>query len=133
MVKRPRTRAADKLLIINAPRPPSLLHILGFAMSLPFTPMPVLHDAFISLLRAYSPSAFQALARYADPAVTLELRRGTFGGQIVLASRLHNRRYACREMDGRVPSTRFTDVLLDERISAARETATRIDPDGRLV
>lgn len=95
------TRAADKLLIIDLPRPPALLHILGLAWNLPFTPVvPVLHDGFISSLRAYSPSALRALARYADPAITLELRQRkrlysltrTFGLQIVLASRLRSRR-----------------------------------------
>jgi hypothetical protein len=46
---------------------------------LPLTMLvPVVHDGFISLLRAYSPSALSALARYADPAITLELRRGPF-------------------------------------------------------
>jgi ubiquinone/menaquinone biosynthesis C-methylase UbiE len=87
------TRAADKLLIIDLPRPPSVLHILRLALMLPFTPVvPFLHDKFISSLRAYSPSALRALARHADPGITLKLRRGAFNyPQIVLASRLRSR------------------------------------------
>jgi ubiquinone/menaquinone biosynthesis C-methylase UbiE len=87
------TRVANKLLIIDLPRPPSLLHIVLSLWALPFTPiMPVLHDGFISGLRAYSPSALRALARYADPAITLELRGGALGFQIVMATRLRSRR-----------------------------------------
>lgn len=82
------TRAARKLLIIDLPRPPSWLHLAGLALRLPLTPVrPSAHDGFISSLRAYSPSALRALARHADPAITVELRRGPFKPQIVLASR----------------------------------------------
>jgi hypothetical protein len=87
------TRAAHKLLIIDLRRPPSLLLILKLALRLPFTPViPAQHDGFISSLRAYSPSALRALARHADPAITVELRGGAFRPQIVLASRLRSRR-----------------------------------------
>ncbi len=82
------TRAAHKLLIIDLRRPPSLLHILVLALSLPLTPViPIMHDGFISKLRAYSPSALRELARHADPAITVEIRGGAFRPQIVLASR----------------------------------------------
>ena len=62
-------------------------------LTLPFAPiMPVSHDGFISGLRAYSPSALRALARYADPAITVELRGGgVMTPQIVVASRLRSR------------------------------------------
>ncbi|WP_228534269.1 class I SAM-dependent methyltransferase [Nocardia sp. BSTN01] len=69
------TRAADKLLIIDLSRAPSFLHLVMVALALPLTIIPYWHDALISSLRAYSPSALRALARYADPAITLELRR----------------------------------------------------------
>ncbi|OXR41575.1 putative epoxidase LasC [Nocardia cerradoensis] len=69
------TRAADKLLIIDLSRAPSLLHLVMVALALPLTIIPYWHDALISSLRAYSPSALRALARYADPSITLELRR----------------------------------------------------------
>jgi SAM-dependent methyltransferase len=86
------TRVADELLIIDAPRPPSLLHILILALMLPLAMVvPVVHDGFIASLGCYSPSALRALARYADPAITLELRGGVFRTQIVLASRLRSR------------------------------------------
>jgi hypothetical protein len=76
------TRAAHKLLIIDLRRPPSLLLILKLALRLPFTPViPAQHDGFISSLRAYSPSALRALARHADPAITVELRGGVFRPQ----------------------------------------------------
>jgi ubiquinone/menaquinone biosynthesis C-methylase UbiE len=89
------TRVASKLLIIDLRRLPSPLHVVQLASMLPLTKLvPVVHDGFISLLRAYSPSALSALARYADPAITLELRRGPFSPmgrpQIVVARRLHS-------------------------------------------
>jgi ubiquinone/menaquinone biosynthesis C-methylase UbiE len=85
------TRVASKLLIIDLWRPPPLLHILGLALILPFTRViPSQHDGFISSLRAYSPSALRALARHADPAITVELRGGAFKPQIVVARRLHS-------------------------------------------
>ncbi len=69
------TRAADKLLIIDLPRPASLLHIAQLAPMLPLAMVfPMLHDGFISSLRAYSRSALLALARHADPAIKVDLR-----------------------------------------------------------
>jgi ubiquinone/menaquinone biosynthesis C-methylase UbiE len=82
------TRAADKLLIIDLPRPGPSLHLVQLALALPLAMVvPFWHDGFISSLRAYSPSALRALARYADPAITVELRGGAFRPQIVVASR----------------------------------------------
>jgi SAM-dependent methyltransferase len=88
------TRAADKLLIIDLPRLGPSLHLVQLAMALPLAMVvPYWHDAFISSLRAYSPSALRALARYADPAITVELPRGgAFSPQIVVASPLRSRR-----------------------------------------
>jgi ubiquinone/menaquinone biosynthesis C-methylase UbiE len=86
------TRVAGKLLIIDMPRLPSLLHILQLALQLPFVMVvPVAHDGFIASLGCYSRSALRALAQHADPAITLEQRGGAFGTQIVVASRLGSR------------------------------------------
>lgn len=82
------TRAATKLLIIDLPRPPSLLHIARLATMLPFAPcVPFLHDGVISSLRTYSPSALRALAEHADPTIDIELRGGLFSPQVALARR----------------------------------------------
>ena len=79
------TRAANKLLMA---RPPSLLHIMRLAAWLPFAPvLPLAHDGVISSLRSYSPSALWALANYADPAISVQLRSGLLGPQVVVASR----------------------------------------------
>jgi SAM-dependent methyltransferase len=87
------TRVADKLLIIDLPRLPPLLNTVQLAWMLAFVRVsPAAHDGFISALRAYGPSALRALARHADPAITVEVRGGGFGPQIVLASRLRSRR-----------------------------------------
>ena len=85
------TRVADKLLIIDIPRPPSLLHALKLAFGLPLSMLvPVIHDGIIASLGTYSRSALRALAKYADPVITLELRGGAFTSQVVVASRLHS-------------------------------------------
>ncbi|KWX66910.1 methyltransferase type 11 [Mycobacterium sp. NAZ190054] len=82
------TRAAGKLLIIDLPRPPALLHVLRLATMLPWAPVvPFVHDGVISSLRAYSPSALRALAACADPPVDLELRGGLFSPQVAVAWR----------------------------------------------
>jgi SAM-dependent methyltransferase len=82
------TRAATKLLIIDLPRPPSLLHIVRLATMLPLAPwIPFAHDGVISSLRTYSPSALRALARHADPSIDIELRGGLAGPQIAVANR----------------------------------------------
>jgi len=71
------TRVADKLLIIDVQRLPALLLLVQLALSLPLSKLvPVVHDAWISNLRAYSPSALRALARHADPSIELQLRGG---------------------------------------------------------
>ena len=58
------TRAANKLLIIDLPRPPAPLHLLRLATMLPFAPfVPFVHDGVISSLRAYSPSALAGAGR----------------------------------------------------------------------
>ncbi|OBA84207.1 hypothetical protein A9W99_05230 [Mycobacterium sp. 1164966.3] len=89
------TRVADKLLIIDISRMRPALHLLDLALILPLAMVvPYWHDAFISSLRTYSPSALRALARYASPTITLELRRhpAWFPGspQIALASLARN-------------------------------------------
>jgi SAM-dependent methyltransferase len=82
------TRVADKLLIIDLPRPPAPLHLLRLVTMLPFAPfLPFLHDGLISSLRTYSPSALRTLAAHADPAITLELRGGLVSPQVAVASR----------------------------------------------
>jgi len=82
------TRAANKLLIIDLRRPPPPLHLVVLAFVLPVTGLiPVAHDGFISSLRAYSPSALRALAHYADPAITVEIRTRRFGPTVAVASR----------------------------------------------
>ncbi len=80
------TRVADRLLIIDLPRPPAPLHVLRLATMLPLAPfIPFVHDGVISSLRSYSPSALRALAEHAG--VTIELRGGLFSPQIAVASR----------------------------------------------
>jgi SAM-dependent methyltransferase len=82
------TRVADKLVIIDLPRPPSPLHILRLAAMLPLAPVvPFVHDGMISSLRTYSPSALRALAAHAEPAIEVELRGGLMNPQVVVASR----------------------------------------------
>ena len=86
------TRAADKLLIIDLPRPPSPLHLLRLATMLPLAPVvPFVHDGVISSLRAYSPSALRALAAHADPVIDVQLRGGLISPQVVVASRRPSR------------------------------------------
>ncbi len=82
------TRVADKLLIIDLPRPPAPLHLLRLAVMLPFAPfVPFVHDGVISSLRTYSPSALRALAAHAGPGISLELRGGLISPQVAVASR----------------------------------------------
>jgi hypothetical protein len=82
------TRVADKLLIIDLPRPPSLLHILRLATMLPLAPViPFVHDGVISSLRTYSPSALRALAAHAGPDIEVTLRGGPMSPQVVVAQR----------------------------------------------
>ena len=82
------TRVADKLVIIDLPRPPTPLHLLRLATMLPLAPfVPFVHDGVISSLRTYSPSALRALAEYADPSIDVELRGGLMNPQVVVATR----------------------------------------------
>src|SRR5262249_39387952 len=85
------TRGADKLLIIDLPRLPSLLHIVQLATFLPFMVIPFVHDGFISSLRAYSPSALRALAAHAGPRIQVELRNSRWGPQVLVASAANHR------------------------------------------
>lgn len=79
-------RVADKLIVIDLPRPPSPLHLLRLATMLPLAPfVPFVHDGVISSLRCYSPSAMQALATHAG--VELTVRTGLFGPQVSVATR----------------------------------------------
>lgn len=87
------TRVATELLIVDLPRPPSMLHLVRLAQMLPFAMIPFVHDGIISSLRCYSPSALRSLARHADPAIRLELRGGGSlrpRPQIVTATRLRD-------------------------------------------
>ena len=80
------TRVADKLLIIDLPRPPAPWHVLRLATMLPLAPfIPFVHDGVISSLRSYSPSALRALAEHAG--VDIELRGGLLSPQIAVAVR----------------------------------------------
>ncbi|OHV03494.1 methyltransferase type 11 [Mycobacterium talmoniae] len=73
------TRVAHKLLIIDLPRLSAPVHVVQLVCLLPFAVVfPVMHDGLISALRAYSPSALRALARYADPTITVEVRKSAF-------------------------------------------------------
>jgi SAM-dependent methyltransferase len=82
------TRAANKLLIIDLRRWRAPLQVVQLALTLPFTGLvPPLHDAVISSLRAYSPSALRALAQYADPAITVEFRAKPPGTTAMVAGR----------------------------------------------
>jgi phospholipid N-methyltransferase len=70
------TRAANKLLIIDLPRRRPALQVVWLGCYLPLAAViPSVHDGIISTMRAYSPSAMRALARHADPAIRVELRR----------------------------------------------------------
>jgi len=80
------TRVAGKFLVIDLPRPPSLLHIVKLASFMPLLAIPFVHDGFISSLRAYSPSALRALAAAADPRIEVEVRGGPLGPQVFVAS-----------------------------------------------
>jgi ubiquinone/menaquinone biosynthesis C-methylase UbiE len=79
------TRVAATFLVIDLPRPPSLLHIVKLASFVPFLAIPFVHDGFISSLRAYSPSALRALAAQADPRIDVEVRGGPLSPQVFVA------------------------------------------------
>jgi len=82
------TRVANKLLIIDLARLPSLLHIATLATIAPFTLVwPFAHDGFISLLRSYSASAMRALAAHADTGIEVEIVPSSIDRQVVIARR----------------------------------------------
>ncbi|MEV6102010.1 hypothetical protein [Nocardia sp. NPDC051981] len=58
--------------------------LIVMACSSPFAVAPVLHDAYISLLRSYSTSAFIALGSAADPTITAKFLPTTTGQAAVL-------------------------------------------------
>ncbi|WP_405161382.1 class I SAM-dependent methyltransferase [Nocardia sp. NBC_01499] len=77
------TRIGTKFLVIDLARLPTpilpLIPLLGLVVAAPgalrkgpITILPFLHDAIISMLRAYRPQALAALAEFADPAITVE-------------------------------------------------------------
>jgi ubiquinone/menaquinone biosynthesis C-methylase UbiE len=80
------TRVAGKFLVIDLPRPPSLLHVVKLASFMPFLVIPFVHDGLISSLRAYSPSALRALAAQADPRIEVQVRGGPLSPQVFVAS-----------------------------------------------
>jgi SAM-dependent methyltransferase len=75
------TRVAKRFLVIDLKRQTplalmlfSVLRPLLQLLVLPWSSLrPLLHDGFISVLRAYSPSALEALGRAADPAMGVEI------------------------------------------------------------
>lgn len=82
------TRVADRFMIIDMPRLRSPLHLVRLATMLPFVVLhPFAHDGFITSLRTYSRSAFQALAAHADPSIELRFVDSLLGPEVVVASR----------------------------------------------
>ena len=82
------TRVADVLVIVDLPRPPAPVHLAKIASMLPAALFwPFAHDGLISSMRAYSPSAFRALAAHADPSIELEIDAGSLLGQFTAAAR----------------------------------------------
>lgn len=62
-----------KILELGAP---PWRHVVQLPFMLPLAMMfPVIHDGYISALGAYSPSALRTLVRYADPPISIEVRR----------------------------------------------------------
>jgi SAM-dependent methyltransferase len=77
------TRVGKRFLVLDLERQSPWTLMLMTALKpavqllvLPFSSLrPLIHDAYISALRAYSPSAFEALAHAADPAVQTAILR----------------------------------------------------------
>jgi hypothetical protein len=75
------TRVAKRFLVIDLKRRSPLGTLLFPVVTLPLNLVlmpwswiqPSLHDGFISALRAYSPSAMQALGRAANPEMSVEM------------------------------------------------------------
>jgi SAM-dependent methyltransferase len=85
------TRAAAALVVIDLARPPSLLHLVKLATMAPLAPVwPFAHDGLVSSLRAYSPSAFRALADHAG--VQVDFRPGGLDRQVAVFRSLRPRR-----------------------------------------
>lgn len=80
------TRVAGRMLVIDLPRMPSLLHIAKLAAMAPLVWWPFAHDGIISSLRSYSPSALRALGDHAG--VDVEVSTNPFDRQVVIARRL---------------------------------------------
>lgn len=76
------TRVGKRFLVIDLERRTPLRLTLSALVMLPmnlalaaFSSMrPGLHDAVISVLRAYSPSAFEALGRAVDPEMNIDIQ-----------------------------------------------------------
>jgi len=74
------TRAGKRFLVMDLRRQKPLSFALSSALLMPahlaallWSPLrPGLHDGFISILRAYSPAAFETLGRAADPAMQID-------------------------------------------------------------
>jgi ubiquinone/menaquinone biosynthesis C-methylase UbiE len=71
------TRVAKRFLVIDLKRRSPLAMMLFPVLALPLQLVsrmqPWLHDGFISALRAYSPSAMEALGRAANPEMSVEM------------------------------------------------------------
>jgi SAM-dependent methyltransferase len=75
------TRVGKRFLVIDlkrrSPLATMLFPVVTLPISLALLPwswiQPSLHDGFISALRAYSPSAMEALGRAADPGMNIEI------------------------------------------------------------
>lgn len=82
------TRVADKMLIVDLARPPSLLHIVRLATMLPFAPLhPFVHDGIISSMRCYSRSALRALAAHGAPGIHARFVSPLLGPEAVVFER----------------------------------------------
>ena len=75
------TRVGKRFLVMDLKRQKPLSFMLSSALlmpahllALPWSSVrPGLHDGFISILRAYSPAAFETLGRAADPAMQIDI------------------------------------------------------------
>ncbi|WP_024806285.1 class I SAM-dependent methyltransferase [Nocardia sp. BMG51109] len=81
------TRVGTKFLVVDAERPPTaallcfpLILVMMVTLALRFAPISavpaLVHDAFISLLRSYSRSAYIALGKAAHPDIAVEFPHG---------------------------------------------------------
>lgn len=76
------TRVGKRFLVIDLKRPSPLLLIPASLVAAPLAKLPfvtpVVHDGYISALRAYSHSAFVALGKAADPDMSVEFLPSAF-------------------------------------------------------